>query len=290
MNERTMCDISVIMPAYNEKENIAATIKDILDVSMCMDEKIEVIVINDGSTDGTAEEISPLNVKVVDHAENIGYGGSLKDGIRASSGQYVMIVDADGTYDIKKIPKMAKEIRNADLVIAKRMFGAGNKGDFKSLARKFFAYWTSYYTKKKIEDLNSGFRIFRRSDIADDLERYPDGFSFTSTMTVLFLSNKRNIRYIEAEYKHRKKGSKFVSGVHMKPIAKLLFSLTRMWCGPVFFSQMLFVLLSAVGISLGIGSIAGVGALGRMMIFVPVYICAMYCFLTYVYMRGKAVK
>ena len=290
MNDIVGKFVSVVIPAYNEQDKIGGTISKINNIFRGINESFEIIVVDDGSTDKTGENASNLGVKVVAHTENKGYGKSLKDGISVASGEYVLIVDADGTYDIGKIPLMVKEIKNTDLVVAKRVFNSGGKGDFKSLARSFFAYWTSYYMRAKIEDLNSGLRIFRKKDVLDEIERYPDEFSFTSTMTVLFIAKNKKPKYIASEYIHRKKGSKFVSGVHMMPIIKLLLGLTRMWCAKIFYTQLIFVFLAAILLTSRLGAFVGVGIFGRTLMFLPMYVLSMFCYLWYVYMRGKYVR
>ena len=212
--------ISTVIPAYNEGKNIVEVLGRLKSVLQAVSQPYEIIVINDGSTDDTGRKARECGVEVVDHKKILGYGRSLKDGIRASRGELIVLIDADGTYDIDEIPNMLRLAKDADMVIGKRRFSQENKEHFKNVTRRFFAYLTSYYLSKKIEDLNSGQRVFRRRDIIDTLNMFPDGFSFTSTLTAQFAVKNKNIVYTPIAYTDRRKESRFLSGAHFCDTAK----------------------------------------------------------------------
>jgi glycosyltransferase involved in cell wall biosynthesis len=220
--------VSFVIPAYNESENIEAFLKELKEMLTALSRPYEIIVINDGSADDTGKKAAEAGVDVISHKENMGYGRSLKDGIRAATGEHIFFIDADGTYDISRIPYMLNMTEKADLVVGKRLFSKKSSHRFKNLTRRFFANQVSYYAQKKVEDLNSGQRVFRKSDIMDDLDKYPDGFSFTSTQVVLYLLKNKRVVYTPVSYEHRGQGSKFLSRKQALAMASLSLRLTFM--------------------------------------------------------------
>ena len=277
------------MPAYNEGENIGDCLRDLKKTLAALPDKHEIIVVDDGSGDDTFNKACEAGARVVQHKTNMGYGRSLKDGISAASGEYIFLIDADGTYDMGKIPKMISMAGDADLVVGKRVFSAASSHHIKNIARRFFAYQVSYYANTKIEDLNSGQRIFRRQDVIDSLDRYPDGFSFTSTQTVFYCLHNKRIVYTPVEYRHRGAGSKFLSRVNVMAMAKLSFRLTLFGRPLLLFAQLLGVIAAAAAISKMIGDSHGANAyyyIDSFIIFVPVLFFILLC---YIYARGRAV-
>jgi len=281
--------ISVVIPAYNEDKTIVDVLEKLKTIFQTISQPYEIILINDGSSDDTGRKARACGVKVIDHKDNLGYGRSLKDGIRASCGELILLIDADGTYDIDEIPNMLHLAKDADLVIGKRIFAQGKRDYFKDLTRKFFAYLTSYYSGRKVEDLNSGQRIFRRHDLIDILDTFPDGFSFTSTMTALYIRRKKTIVYTPIKYKHRNKESKFILPFNIYAIAKLAFTLV-MKRRPLKASAQLGVIF--IGAAL-LSKAAGFGLHATFFVsflfFVVFYLFFFFLFLCYVYARGKAV-
>ena len=113
--------VSVVVPAYNEAEGLAADLAGILDVMALQDAEFEVIVIDDGSEDDTARIASEVDgVRLLQHQRNRGYGAALKSGIRRARGEYIVITDADGTYPASYIPTLLDHIGEADMVVGAR--------------------------------------------------------------------------------------------------------------------------------------------------------------------------
>jgi len=280
------CHFSIIIPAYNEEAHIASVITRLKNVVDALNRPYEIIVVNDGSTDKTSEKARDSAVIVIDHEENKGYGGSLKSGILAAKGEWIILTDADGTYDISSIPRMISLTGKADLVVGNRIFSSSKTDRIKTLARNFFAYHTSYYAGQKIEDLNSGQRIFRREDIVKILDLFPDGFSFTSTMTVQYLLRKKTIIYTPVEYRHRA-GSKFALKKNVFPIAKLAFKLTFL-ARPFKLSAQIFFTFAAAWLATGnmVHALNAPAAAGLLcfLFCVPFLFFLLLC---YIYIMGK---
>src|SRR6266571_533066 len=115
----SQASVSVLIPARNEERALAATIAAIERHRVIFSE-MEIIVINDGSRDRTGEIARTLPVTLIEHETNRGYGASLKDGLQRAKGECILIADADGTYPLADIPRLAADIPTFDMVIGAR--------------------------------------------------------------------------------------------------------------------------------------------------------------------------
>jgi len=197
---------TVIIPAYNESVSIISTISEIQNLS----NKIEIIVVDDGSNDGTYELAKQTGVKILRHPLNKGYGASLKTGIRNAKYNTIVITDADETYPNEKIPELVKIFVNEDIDM---VVGARTKKNVKiPLIRKpakwFITKLASFLAGTKIPDLNSGLRVMKKSVVERYIPMLPDGFSFTSTITLAMLTNDYSVKYEPIDYFERSGKSK----------------------------------------------------------------------------------
>ena len=157
--------ISIIIPAYNEEKSIVSVLKEIEDVMNRSRLGYEIIVVNDGSTDRTREVLksSGLNIKVVSHRVNRGYGASLKTGICNAQHEIVVITDADGTYPSERIPELVDYIKDYDMVVGART-GANVKVPLiRKPAKWVINRLAIYLTGMKIPDINSGLRVMKKT-------------------------------------------------------------------------------------------------------------------------------
>ncbi len=209
--------ISLIIPVFNEKEAITETIAQAHDVFTKMGEEFEILVINDGSTDGTTDILStglPQNVSVITHPENRGYGASMKTGIRKAKGDLIAITDADGTYPIHDFPKLLEEIKRTD---AEMVIGARTKKGvqiplIRKPAKWFINKLVNWVAGVRVPDNNSGMRIFKRDMALEFMHLYPQGFSFTITITLAALTSNYFVAYVPIDYYKRKGSSSLSSG------------------------------------------------------------------------------
>lgn len=280
--------LSVVIPAYNEGKTIVNVLEGLKRILQTVSQPYEIIVINDGSADDTGQRAHDCGAEVIEHRKNLGYGRSLKDGIRVSRGEFILLIDADGTYDISQVPSMLRSIEDADLVIGKRIFLQKSKDHFKNITRRFFTYLASYYSGKKVEDLNSGQRIFRRRDIIDKLDAFPDGFSFSSTITTQYLLTDKKIVYVPIAYNDRRKGSKFISGSHICAIAKLALTLTLKTRPFKLLTQLSSILIIAILLII-IEHIFHAGLFVELLSFAIVCPFLFLLFLCYIYAMGRDV-
>ncbi|MEO2048067.1 MAG: glycosyltransferase family 2 protein [Pirellulales bacterium] len=195
--------LTVVIPAYNEQAGVVATINEICEVLGNASIAAEIIVVDDGSTDQTATEAESCGVRVIRHSRNQGYGASLKNGILASTSEFVMITDADGTYPAQVIPQLMEQSHKMDMVVGARSLNSAGIPMVRRPAKWLLTRLAEYLAGRKIPDLNSGMRIFRRSELLGFLSILPAGFSFTTTITLGMLCNNRRVTYVPIEYRKR---------------------------------------------------------------------------------------
>ncbi len=202
-------EVSVLIPAYNEEESLAATVETIRQQSRHF-RAMEIIVINDGSKDRTAEIARTLPVTLIEHDPNQGYGAALKSGLQAAKHPWILIADADGTYPLEDTPRLLEEIDKYSMVVGARTGAVVHIPLMRRPAKWLITRLAEYLSNVKIPDLNSGFRIFRKDVALRFLPLYPDGFSFTTTITLAMLTNRCRVKFVPINY-HRRTGK---SSIH----------------------------------------------------------------------------
>lgn len=201
--------VTILIPAYNEANAILPTIKQVQAMMAEADLPGEIIVVDDGSTDGTGTAVSQCEgVRVIQHTQNRGYGSSLKTGIRRATYQNVIITDADGTYPIDMIPTIAAELEQYDMVVGARTGETVQIPLVRRPAKWALTNLANYLSGMDIPDLNSGLRGFKRDVVIDYFRMLPSGFSFTTSITLALLTNDYNVLYIPIDYFQRTGKSK----------------------------------------------------------------------------------
>jgi len=196
--------VAVIIPAYNE----AAGIGPVLDRLAALDLPLEIIVVDDGSVDGTAEAAKRERVRLVCHRRNRGYGAALKSGIKASYRPWVLFLDADGTYPVEAIPAFLQAGAAAPMTVGWRSQAAAVVPILRMTAKRLLTRYAEYLVDEEIPDLNSGMRLVQRELVLRILRLLPNGFSFTSTLTLAALRDGEQIAYLEIPYARRMGKSK----------------------------------------------------------------------------------
>ena len=195
--------VSVIIPAYNEAGHVAAQVRDVEKVMATTGWAYEILVVDDGSTDGTAQAAEQAGVRVLRRRINRGYGAALKSGVRAAQHPWILITDADGTYPVEHIPEMLAVSEHNAMVVGART-GSSVKIQLARRPAKAFLRWlASYLAGRELPDINSGLRLMRK----DLIQRYehllPDGFSFTTTITLASACNGHPVEYLPINYHAR---------------------------------------------------------------------------------------
>ena len=200
--------VSLLIPAYNEEQSIIDTIESAKLLFKNLKVKdFEIIVINDGSTDKTKEYASKTGVKIITHPQNLGYGFSLKNGIKNAKFQTIIITDADQTYPLDEVPKLYTEYKKGfDMVVGKRV--GYKESIFKIILRKILKFVVEFAAGRKIPDINSGLRIFKKDTIKEYLPHLCETFSFTTSATLAYMMNGKFVSYVPINYGKRKGKSK----------------------------------------------------------------------------------
>jgi len=196
--------LTVVVPCLNESESVATTIAQLKE-HLGNVGRFEIVVVDDGSHDGSLQIADQLAaddaaVRVLRHPSNRGYGAALKTGIRAARGELVAITDADGSYPLERFVDLIDAARDADMVVATRTGREIARTWWRQIPKAFLKRYCSYLVRQHIPDLNSGMRVFRRDVLLRFLSLLPNGFSFTTTITVALLANDYRVKYVDVEY------------------------------------------------------------------------------------------
>ena len=194
--------VSILIPAYNEEGALADTVAAI-EQHRPLFKAMEIIVINDGSRDRTGEVARALPVTLIEHEINRGYGACLKDGLQQAKGELILTTDADGTYPLEDIPRLAADMSSFDMIIAARTGERVQIPILRRIGKWIITQLAQYLSRQKIPDLNSGFRIFRKEIALRFLAMYPDGFSFSTTITLAMLTNHYRVKFLPINYHKR---------------------------------------------------------------------------------------
>jgi glycosyltransferase involved in cell wall biosynthesis len=237
--------ISVIVPAYNEAAAIVDVVQEISDVCTAQNLEYEIIVVDDGSTDRTSEALSNKNVHVIKHPENRGYGAAIKTGALSAQYPWILITDADGTYPIAQIPKLLDNLEHYEMVVGARTGQDVNIPMIRRPAKWVLSKLANFMAQTHIPDLNSGFRIFRKSAFQRFVTLFPSGFSLTTTITLALLCNGYAVRYVPVDY-YRRTGSSKIRPIRDTYNFFLLVIRTIMYFDPLrVFAPVALVLLLA---------------------------------------------
>ena len=196
LDEPAIVDIAIVIPAFNETTTVGPTVDRTRTAMAPTPWTNEIIVVDDGSTDRTGEEAARHGARVIRLPDNRGYGAALKAGIQASRSEYVLIVDADGTYPPEMMPALMSAMKDVDMVVGARAHDDRSIPRRRRLAKGFLRMLASYLTRRRIPDLNSGLRLMRRSVLMQFFHILPSGFSFTTTITLALLCNDYPVVYV----------------------------------------------------------------------------------------------
>jgi glycosyltransferase involved in cell wall biosynthesis len=193
-------NISIVLPAKNEAKNITAVLQSI----QALDLNAEVLVINDGSTDNTAELAELAGAKVISHPYSQGNGAAIKTGARNATGDITVFMDGDGQHNPVDIPMFLQKMEEGyDMVV-----GARNVKSQASLLRRignaFYNRFATIMTGHKIDDLTSGFRAVKTDKFRKFLYLLPNGFSYLTTSTMAFFRSGFPVAYVPIHAGQRK--------------------------------------------------------------------------------------
>src|SRR6478735_5493478 len=209
--------VTIVLPCYNEGEHVLLEIDRITAAMNASEFTYELLCIDDASTDNTLEVLHDAasryaNIRVMPFRRNGGSGTARRIGTQQALGEIVVWTDADMTYENEKIPDLVRILRDDpsyDQVVGARTTEEGTHKWARVPAKWFIRKVAEKLTNQTIPDLNSGLRAFRREVSLPYLRLLPAGFSCVTTITIAFLSNQHDIKYVETEYAKRAGVSKF---------------------------------------------------------------------------------
>jgi glycosyltransferase involved in cell wall biosynthesis len=198
------CEVSVILPVLNEARNLAALLKDLRALGL---PNSEMIVVDDGSTDASAEIAERAGARVIRHPYNIGNGAAIKSGMRVARGKLLVLMDGDGQHRVEDVPRLLKEAAHYHMVVGAR--AKGSKLRFhRYVANLIYNGLASFVTKFKVQDLTSGLRVVSRRDALRYIDLLPNTFSYPTTLTLAFLRSGLTVKYIPIQTLYRAGQSK----------------------------------------------------------------------------------
>ncbi len=192
--------LTIVIPAFNEERAIGQVIADIRTV--CGSLVHEIIVVDDGSTDGTAAIATAAGCRVIRHSRNRGYGASLKTGIRAAQTDYVLTMDSDGQHHAEDVLKLWNQVGDRDMVVGQRT-SLIHSPLWRMPGKWLLALMANYLTGQTIPDLNSGFRLMRRETVLKYIHLCPEGFSFSTTITMALFYRGYDVAYVPIKVEKR---------------------------------------------------------------------------------------
>ncbi|MBF0503131.1 MAG: glycosyltransferase family 2 protein [Candidatus Riflebacteria bacterium] len=175
--------LSVVIPAFNEENGIAGVIDKVHEALGAVEGlEYEIVIVDDGSTDGTSARASTAKSLVIKHPKNFGYGRSILTGIEHSAHDLIAIIDADGTYDPRDLTRMLPLMNIYDMVIGARSLS--NQTIFVSMLRLLLKSIIFFFTGQRSLDPNSGLRIFTKEMVKKGKHLFSQKFSFSTSLTV----------------------------------------------------------------------------------------------------------
>jgi glycosyltransferase involved in cell wall biosynthesis len=263
--------VTVIIPCYNEEKSLVKTVGKVSRVMRAMRLRHEVIVVDDGSTDGTPGVLAAcerrFGVQALRNGRNCGYGYSLKRALRKARYEIVVITDADGTYPNERIADLVQLIDEADMVVGARTGGDVNIPLVRRPAKWVLQKLASYLAGTAIPDLNSGLRVMKRDLVEKYIELLPDGFSFTTTITLAMLTHDYEVRYVPIDYAKRV-GKSSIRPIHDTAAFLSLIIRTVMYFKPLHVFGPLSALLFAVAVVWALVSLFAFGQLADVSVLV----------------------
>lgn len=247
-------EVSFVIPCYNERPEILKETITKLKISLDQVPQLhyEVIVVDDGSTKYTYTDIANDQVTLISHPRNKGYGASLLTGISRARYPWIGITDADGTYPLDYFPTLLAHLDNYDMVVGSRNWESISP--IRRPAKRLLTRLASFLADYKIPDLNSGMRLFKKEIVEKYIRIFPLGFSFTSTLTMICLTNIYDLKFVEIPYYTR------IDRSHISPLrdtARFLSQILRLalYFRPLRFFMPLTGVIAACAVLRGIRDI-----------------------------------
>jgi len=200
-------DISIVIPAYREEGGIFGVVEETRRVMNATGRSYEILVVDDGSDDGTSAEAQRAGARILSHPYNIGNGAAVKTGIRNAQGEILVTLDADGQHSPEDIPRLLEKMDTYDMAVGAR--GDDSKTSFlRRAGNRIYNRFATYMCRRRIEDLTSGFRAVRRDIARRFVFLLPNTFSYPTTITMAVIRSGYSLAYVPITTNRRVGASK----------------------------------------------------------------------------------
>lgn len=240
-------EVTIVIPAFNEEKALAKDIQALRAAMEATGRPYEILVVDDGSSDATAEVAVENGARLLRHYSNRGGGAARKTGIRAARAEIVVVIDGDNTYPPHQVPALLEYMNRCDMVVGDRTVEMGTQRALRTFAKRLIRWLASYLTRKKIYDLNSGMRAFRKETAMLYFNILPEGHSWVSTITIAYLASGLTVKYHPIEYYKRTGSSTFRPIADTAAFIGLVFR-TVMFFKPLRFFNPVVAALAAAGV------------------------------------------
>ena len=223
-------ELSIFFPFWNEGKNIEAVVKKAIVVADKVAKKWEIIMVDDGSSDNTAEiakklETKHLSLRLVSHQPNRGYGAALKEGFESARYEYVVFNDGDGQFDFAEVEKFLEKIKDADMVIGHRKKRVDNP--FRHLLMNLLKLWDFVLFGFYFKDIDCGFKLFRREALLKIMPLKSEGAMITTEILAKAKKAKLKIEQVEVNHYPRMYGDQ--SGGNLRVILRAVKESLLLW-------------------------------------------------------------
>ncbi len=188
-------EISIIIPAYREEKSIAIVVEKVRQVMDGLNRHYEIIVVDDGSDDETANNAKEAGARIISHPYNIGNGAAVKTGIREAHGKTLVMLDGDSQHAPEDIPQLLEKLGTYDMVVGART-GKSETSFNRTIANSIYNLFATYVCKRKIEDLTSGFRAVKAEIARQFVSMLPNTFSYPTTITMAVVRSGYSLTYV----------------------------------------------------------------------------------------------
>jgi glycosyltransferase involved in cell wall biosynthesis len=251
----TGLEISAVIPAYNEQDAVGPVVKNLTEVLRRHAARFEIIVVDDGSTDKTYENALASGAVALRHPLNRGYGRALMTAFAKAQYEWILMIDADGSYPPEEAERLFPFAPDCDLVIGARQGDHFWGTPLQTLQRRIYLSLASFVAGMPIPDANSGLRLLRKSAFERSMPFLCLGYSFTTTMTLSFIQAGRFVAYAPVRFVERAGRSK------VKPARDILRTLQIMIQMMIYYNPLKLAVTVAAGVALcSIATVAAAAA------------------------------
>lgn len=228
--ENKLPELSIFFPFWNEEKNVKPVVEAAIPIAKKIATEWEILIVDDGSSDGTLEEGKALarkykNVRVVSHTPNRGYGAALKEGFTQSKYKYVVFTDGDRQFDFAQVERLIAKIKESDVVIGYR------KKRRDSLSRHILMYllkiWDYIFFRFYFKDIDCGFKLFKREALSKIMPLRSEGAMITTEILAKATRKKLKITEVEVDHFPRKFGEQ--SGANIAVVVRAVLESFILW-------------------------------------------------------------